>query len=404
MLSQFIEAADRSPLRRVYIVILVGFVAFMVAATAIQQWGPVGKPVISDFDAFYMAGQLALRGQYALAYDFDLYTGFQRELLAGDRRLTWSYPPPFGLVTMPLALVPRGPSFLLFEGLTVASYLWVLNRIAGRDLVTALALLVLPVSVVLFFGQNGLLTGTLAGLVCLGLRDRKGWAGVPLGLMIIKPHLALALGVYVLASRQWRVLAVTLATLAAASLLPMLVFGPGVWSAFLGGISTTAGLLREDFYPFYRMVSTYGALRSAGLTANFALAGQAVIAIAALALVVVATLRLPSRSALGVAALVSLMMTPYAYDYDTPVMGIGLVLLLPDLRLLARPWERSFIYALFIVAAGFGLAATPAQIGQAGQSPAGLLLLIMVAMVWTVLRRARRPAGGREIVRNRTLA
>jgi hypothetical protein len=49
------------------------------------------------------------------------------------------------------------------------------------------------------------------------------------------------------------------------------------------------------------------------------------------------------------------MISPYAYDYDLPVLGIGIALLLPELPSIASPRERGVIYGLVLLAGCYGL-------------------------------------------------
>ena len=63
----------------------------------------------------------------------------------------------------------------------------------------------------------------------------------------------------------------------------------------------------------------------------------------------------PPRTALGVAALASVMVSPYAYDYDLPIAGIGLALLLPDFLEAASTRARGAIYGLIFVAGSYGM-------------------------------------------------
>lgn len=393
MLAQVLESGETSRLRSLLIIAVLAAIVMTIVQSALAHAGVMGQQRASDFDAFYMAAQLVQRGDIAGAYDYPTYVRQQVELLSADQRLAWSYPPPYDLLVAPLALVPRGVAFALFFAISALAYVLVLWRLSGPRLVTMLQLLMLPVCMVVLFGQNGLLTGALLGLAVVGLRDRRDWAGVPLGLMIIKPHLALGLGLYVLIDRRWRVLAVAALTAGIAVLLPMLLIGPDIWRAFAAGIHNTASLLQGNFYPFRRMVSLYSALRSAGLPTGAALAGQAMMAVAALVAIVVAQRRLPATEALGSAALLSLAFSPYAYDYDVPVMAVGLAVLLPALRARGSAGERSALYGLFLVMALWGIGHSILY-GPAitGRSPAGVLHIALLALAGTMLWR--RSEGG----------
>jgi len=394
MLAQIIESGQQSRLRSLIIVALLALIALTILQSAISHTGVVGQPRASDFDAFYLASRLVLHGNVVASYDYPQYVRQQVELLGEDFHLAWSYPPPYDLVVAPLALVPRGVAFGLFFAITAIAYLAVLWRVAAAQFVTMLVLLTLPVCLVVIFGQNGLLTGALAGLAVIGLRDRRSWAGVPLGLLIIKPHLAIALAAYVVVDRRWQVFAVAALTVGIASLLPVLLIAPDIWSAFAAGIAKTAGLLQGNFYPFRRMVSAYSALRSAGLGASPALAGQGLMAVTALAGIALAQRRLAPTVALGLAALLSLIISPYAYDYDLPVMAIGLALLLPSLHHWGNSLERSLVYGLFLIVALFGAWHTMSYGPDiAGRSPAGALHVAMLLLVGVIVARSGRAAN-----------
>lgn len=388
--SDVIEAAETSSLRRVYIGAILAVIALTLLSTSIQWSGDVRTGGISDFDIFYMASRLIQQGRIAEAYDFQTFAGLQKLMLGQEYMMTWNYPPPYDLVVAPLALLPRGLAFASFLGLTAAGYIWTVHRLSGDRFVTALSLLLIPIGVVIFCGQNGLLTGTLVGLACLGLRQDRAWAGIPLGLLIIKPQFALALGLYVLVSRRWPVVLVAAVTVAIACLLPILFFGPGIWPAFLAGMSTVVGFLQGHFYPFYRMSSAFAAFRSMGIPPGPAMTGQTIVTLAALASVVFAHIRLSPPQAIGIAAFASVMTSPFGYDYDLAILGIGLAILLPDLIRLGSRVERSLIYAIILFSTCFGLARISFMApGEAGRSPVGVLVILCFILIWRILLRDR---------------
>ncbi len=49
------------------------------------------------------------------------------------------------------------------------------------------------------------------------------------------------------------------------------------------------------------------------------------------------------------------MISPYAYDHDLPIVGIGLALMLPDLAQMANARERSAVYGLILLAGAYGM-------------------------------------------------
>ncbi len=382
--------------------ILVTFALLLVVTAAKFSGASLGLPPreLVDFDDFYLAGQLVWRGEIEKAYHFMTLLQMQTSPSGKETFIPWTYPPQFDLLVAPFALVPLGLAYALFTAGTLAGYLVTLKRVAANNFLSLLILFFPAIVIAIACGQNGFLTGSLIGLACLGLISGRSLAGLPLGLMIIKPHLAVALAVYTLADRRWGAVLIAGATVAVTSVLATLLLGTGVWTAFAGGVREAGIFLEHGFYPLYRMVSPYAALRTIGLAAPAALAGQALAAILALIAVCVGSARFPPRAGLGIAAISSLLISPYAYDYDLPVAGIGLALLLPDILRYGSELERKALYGLCLLAASWGLGQTVlwsgaerAEIGDAAPlSLAGVALVLALGLVWRILKRGYKPA------------
>jgi hypothetical protein len=167
------------------------------------------------------------------------------------------------------------------------------------------------------------------------------------------------------------------------------------------------------------MFSPYSGLRSLGVPAPAALACHALVAIWALALIGMAVVRArPLAQQLGLAVLASLLVSPYAYDYDLPILGIGLALLLPDLLALANRREQAAVLGLgfFTSALGvahnavlemrFGANATPAEALPA--SLGGFAMVLLLVLTWRILARSERPleprtADGQDLKASRAV-
>jgi hypothetical protein len=227
--------------------------------------------------------------------------------------------------------------------------------------------------------------------------------------MVIKPHLAVAAGLYLLATRRWAALVTAAAVVLASSAVCTLVFGPQIWTAMLGSVRESTSFLEHGFYPLFRMISAYAALYMAGVPASGAFWGQAIIACLALAAVLLAVVRATSPAfALGITAMVSVMISPYAYDYDLPMLGIGLALMLPDLVRMASARERSVMYALILLAGAYGLLQSARLATQYGQSVnldehvtpaiAGLALMALLALLLRILSRKTSSAAAPRAV------
>ena len=136
--------------------------------------------------------------------------------------------------------------------------------------------------------------------------------------------------------------------------------------------------------------------------AAVALAAQALTAIAVLALCCLPAKHRSTTQSLGLVCLASVLLSPYAYDYDLPVAGIGLALLMPDLIRLGRPSERLALYAATWVAGGWGIVASrldkywEAHPGLPLDRPpalGGVAALAMFLIAWNIVRRGAAEAA-----------
>lgn len=313
-------------------------VALLAVAIVMQTAGYLHFPGVLphrtfiDFDAFHLVGRMGLRGDIGEAYVPDRLFAAEDAAGAAGHHMPWAYPLQFDLIVVVLALLPVGVAYFLLSAGGLAAYLAVLRALSGARFAETVIATAPGLILTVYGGQNGLLTGTLAGLFAMAALRGRAVAGVPLGLMVIKPHLALGLGVLVLAQARWRVLAVAVLTAVFSGGVATLAFGPDIWMDFMRGLQATGTLLQGGVFQSFRLISVYGALRAPGVGAGASLAAQGVVALAAVVLIAaIARSRLGPRSALGIAALCTLAISPYAYDYDLPIFGIAVALLLPDL-------------------------------------------------------------------------
>ena len=352
------------------------------------------KPL--DFDGFFLTGQLVWRGIIEQAYHYTTLFPLQVSVNKAETFLPWTYPPQFDLVVALFALLPKGLAYSVFMIGTLTAYLATLKRITAENFVPTLILLVPVIIITVGIGQNGFLTGTLIGLTCLGLQSRRSIAGLPLGLMVIKPHLAVAFAVYTLVNRRWGTALVAAVTIAATSALATVLLGPAVWTAFFDGTKEARIFLNHGFYPLFRMVSVFAAVRSLGVPALLANAAQAVVAMLALGSVVLASRQFSPQRALGITAIATLLISPYEYDYDLMTLGIGLGLLMPDFAKLGMDRERLTIYAFSLFIGIFSIAQT--LISSASDktlednghyiSLGGFLLATIFVVTWRILLRS----------------
>ena len=315
---------------------------------------------LTDFNAFYIAGKLALLGRLSEAYHFDQMHAAQIEYTGSDNFLPWTYPLPFDLVLAPFALLPIAPAYLVFISISLVSYVAVLKKLALENL-RLLALLLIPALLLnIGCGQNGLLTGSLVGLFCVKYIKGKSLSGVPLGLMIIKPHLVAGIGLYLLFKREWHVLGIAALTALVFSLLASACFGFSVWADFLSSVEESGAFLRKGEYPLFRMTSAFAAILTLTGSFEWARLFQGLSIFVALSILTWLFLRKTTRrNTLGLVCLLSTFYSPYLYDYDLPIVGLGLALLMPVLHKNLSTFEKVIASLSFLLAQGGWLLLTP---------------------------------------------
>ena len=364
---------------------LIGFVALEFAAPE-----RMGKSVLLDFDVFHLVAVMIGEGNMQGGYDPQQLLQRQSTLPGFDgSQLFFSYPPPFAVLLAPLGGLPTWLAYLLFMGGALVLYLWSLRRLAGEGFHTVLVLMLPLLLLVLRAGQNGLLTGALMGLAALGAVQGRARGGVPLGMMVVKPHLAVGFGLWLLLERRWGCVLVALATVLATSGLSMLVFGPQVWTWFLGSAATSSEALRAGVFPLFRMTSVYAFALSIGAATLWAMLLHVGVILAGIAsLFWLRRIGASARVLAGAALYLSALISPYNYDYDLAMLGGAAALLI---GVVLRQASRGELGVLFLAVWGVSLygflsenlPGTPPSIGGP----------ILVGIGVLLLRLLRREAG-----------
>ncbi len=239
----------------------------------------------------------------------------------------------------PLALLPFKFAAVAFLGGTLALFVRVICAIVpGRQ--TVLVALAFPgAALVLVSGQNGLLTASIAGLGLVLLRRHPIMAGICLGMLCIKPHLAVLFPLALLCSRSWRALAAMAATAAVLLVVSVLAFGTGTLAAFLHNAGMIAGFVESGRAALARIPTVFALATLAHVPAAWAYAAQGAVALIAAAAVCNAWGRGCSyelRAAVLICA--SLLVSPYLFDYD--LTWLGMLIAWCVRHGLARGWKR----------------------------------------------------------------
>ena len=342
--------------------VMAAIIATLIGYVALEFAFPVllGKENLLDFDIFHLVSTMIAEGNLPAAYAVETFMLRQAELPGFTGwDMFWSYPPFFNLVVAPLSLLPAAPSYILFMVLTLGFYVWVVKALAGPAFHTIL-ILVLPLALLIIrSGQNSFLTGGLIGLTCVLALRQSRWSGVPLGLMAIKPHLALGVGIWSLLDRRWGMAVQSFAVIGLFAALTTLVFGTGIWATALGGISETADALQDGRFPLFRMTSLYAFGLSFGFGHALALSLHvAGIASALGALVLLSRAKLPPRVLMGAGVVVSALISPYNYDYDLAMLAAAACLLIDTVMRHASKAEQYTIAATILIIGTYGLSLT----------------------------------------------
>lgn len=358
---------------------------------------PGGKPIGTDFITFWGASHLALAGRPEAAFDLQQIFEAERGAVAGLTNIfAWHYPPTFELIIMPLATLPYLVSYLAWTGLTMAAYVGVVRKLAPMPQ-TVWLILAFPATFVNFgHGQTGFLTTALFGGGILLLERRPIAAGILIGLLSYKPHFGLLLPLVLMAGNHWRAFITAAITTILFALLSALVLGPESWIAFWNNLPLARQILSEGGVPWEKMPGLFTALRLLGINAATSYVMQAVLAAGvAAATAWIWWKRVPIPLAGAVLVSGSLLVTPYAFDYDLALLAIPIALLAWDGH--QRGWlagEREILVAAWLlpVVAPAIAAYTSVQIG----------ILCLGALFFVAVRRAALSAD--DAVRARPAA
>jgi hypothetical protein len=243
----------------------------------------------------------------------------------------WSYPLHLLFFAYPFSLLPYLPALFLWTVLGLTTYLAVtVSRLPEDHRWPALVFLLLaPATIVnIIGGQNGFFTAALV-LGAIVLLDRRPWiAGVLVGLLTMKPHLGILVGVVLIATFAWRSIIAAAATtlfLAGASIV---VWGIDPWVAYLTTASGYAFAVVTTFMGFqsYMTMSVLASARTFGLPLNVAESLQVIASIGAIAATAIA---FRSTNDVSLRALLvtsgTFLVSPYSFNYDLPMLSAAIL-------------------------------------------------------------------------------
>src|SRR5947208_2728839 len=318
----------------------------------------------NDFTFYYAAARLGLAHGWSHLYDLRLQ---QEQLDAIGSHITvaqlarYVSPPPLAWLVTPLALLPYQVAYWLWSALLVGTLVlaWHLaapGKSRGRVIFLVAAIGWLPIVYGLQLGQPALfVAGGVAACYALLQRGRDVEAGAVLGVLVLKPQLALLVPVVLLVSGRWRAFASAVVVLAALTAASLVVLGPSGVTEYLDRLNfattipenqgqTIAGWIHN--LQVARVVQGLLAAWTVGVAYRLRRRGSAVV--------------------LAVALIGGLAASPYVHYDDLAMLGLACLLFL---RAAHGRWVIAYAIALFIAAEGF-------PVWQAGPVLAGELLAL----------------------------
>jgi len=340
---------------------LLGFAA-AILSLALSAHGASdfkGRPLGTDFSNIYAAGRYVQEGAPTAPFDPVQQERQERKIFGPATPFYgWHYPPFFLLVAAPLATLSYLPALFVWQAVSFALYLMAMALLLrgapglrARDwLLPAIAYPAVFVN--LTHGHNGFLTAALMAAALALLDKRKVLAGICFGLLVYKPQFGLMIPLVLAATGRWRTFAAAAATVIAQAALVTLLFGPGVWTAFLASTHfTRTVVLEEGGTGFYKIQSVFAWVRMWGGPVAFAYIVQGAVTLIA-GFFLVRLWRSDARFALKGAALclAAILATPYSLDYDMMVLAPAIALLAMDgLEHGFPPYWKTALAALWLV-------------------------------------------------------
>jgi hypothetical protein len=352
-----------------------------------QMVDPQGKPFGNDFITFWAASYAALHGHAPDAYNIAKIFRYEQIAVPASKLVFgWYYPPSFYLVVLPLALLPYVAAFFVWILPTLALYVGVLQRIVKGSVAMWCLAAFSGVWINLLHGQNGFLTAALAGAGILCLKRRPWLAGVFIGLLAVKPHLALLFPVALLAIGAWRAMAGAAVTAVALTAAGTLVLGRDTLTACVGAMGQARYFLENGGLPWQKMPTIFAFARLLGMPVAVAYGLHAIVAVGAM----VAVWHVWRRSAdwgLRGAALMSatFLVSPYVFDYDLAWLGFPIAWLASiGIRDGWQNGERDVLALAYLMPFVIAPVASAVSL-QVGP-------FVLVGLLWMVWRRV----GGRR--------
>jgi arabinofuranan 3-O-arabinosyltransferase len=315
---------------------IVAYAISFVWRAFTHQWfvRPDGTMRCIDFGWMWLSGKLAGLGESARAFDYPAFSAAQLAFYGPESCHHFNrfyYPPTFLFFTYPLGWMPYLVAGAVWIAASLILYEATVYAIISRRAALIAAATPFFVAVDIDMPHTGFLAAAFIGLSLVFMERRPWVAGVFLGLLTFKPHFGLLFPVALVASRNWRALAVATAIAVIFGAAAAIAFGYDGWASFIDALTDRSSSLGPSEQAAVRLHSIFGLLHWVSGSARVAWSGQLVVSAA----VVLATWVLwvkPISYNLRAASLCvgSLLVSPYALFYDLCILSIATAFLVKD--------------------------------------------------------------------------
>lgn len=357
------------------------------------------KPA-GDFAVFWSASHVMLHGTAQQVYNFNTFSVAQHAVSSGFTKgsfLPWLYPPTFLALVTPLALLPFLLSYAVFIGASLFAYVkgtLAVSHLARWSRSARVATLLIATSPCVFvaalFGQNSLLTASLAVFAVRWVERYPVRAGICIGLLCIKPQMAMVFPFVLIATRAWRTFASAAVTALAAVGLSIVICGTdSIKLSFLAADIARSLILEHGPKFWLASPTTFAALRLGDVSLPVAYLIQGAVATLAIASACHVWTRTRDAGArAAILALATLIANPYVWHYELAWLGLTIAwLLATGLRSGWLRGEQTVIVLAWVLPV-FEMLNRYTELPQIG--PIVLLLVLLI-----VLRRVREPETAR---------
>ena len=324
------RGGSRANVRGLRLAALIFATLFVLCAFTAFHFAYSGT-IAPDFVSYWAAGRLTVQGHPALAYDIAAHRSIEQQIVPTVGYLPFVYPPPFLFAVLPFGMAPFSIAFAAWILITAALYIAATRRII--DLRFALAQAAAAANFIV--GQNGFLTCAIFVRGTALLASRPFLGGLILGLLSLKPQLAVLVPIALLAGREWRAIAGGALCSLLLAAVGLLLLGTASYEGFIGMIGHFSRWLGDGRWRWGEIASLYAMLRFFGVNQALALAIHFCLALVAAVMTGYAWATKSDRR-VAILAASSLLASPYVFTYD------GLLLVMPLADLMRRGKSRAF--------------------------------------------------------------